>query len=250
MGKQMLFVSSQKGFAVSAIINALSKDGYVVESSVPSMAAMGLGNMINEEVVVLYYIDDDVRQHSQSLTSLRDIIKNREKCRLYLVGSKDECDTVLKFIPKKIVTGMFLKPVNAKDIVARLASDAQRGSATGKRRILVVDDDGMALRTMNSILSSHYDVFMANSGVNAISFLAQNNVDLILLDYEMPVVSGLQVMEMLHSEENTKNIPVIFLTAKDDKDTVMKVLAAKPVRYLLKSMSADEILGSIDEFFL
>ena len=73
--------------------------------------------------------------------------------------------------------------------------------------------------------------------LNAISLLTQHHVDLILLDYEMPVVSGLQVLEMLRSEPATANIPVIFLTAKDDRETVMKVVAAHPEKYLLKTTS-------------
>ena len=52
----------------------------------------------------------------------------------------------------------------------------------GRKRILVVDDDGMMLRTMKNWLSKKYDVYMANSGMNAISLLAKNRVDLILLD--------------------------------------------------------------------
>ncbi|MBQ7160066.1 MAG: response regulator [Treponema sp.] len=125
----------------------------------------------------------------------------------------------------------------------------EEGEFHGKKRILVVDDDSTMLRTMNNWFSSKYEVFMANSGMNAISLLAQKKVDLILLDYEMPVVSGLQVFEMLKSEVATASIPVIFLTSKDDKETVMKVLAAKPEKYLLKTRPAEELIKSVDDFF-
>ena len=85
--------------------------------------------------------------------------------------------------------------------------------------------------------------------MNAISFLATNRVDLILLDYEMPVISGLQVFEMLKTGDKTKDIPVIFLTGKDDKETVLKVISAKPEKYLLKNMPAEELLKAVDDFF-
>ena len=83
----------------------------------------------------------------------------------------------------------------------------------------------------------------------AITFLAKNEIDLILLDYEMPITTGPQVLEMLRSEENTAKIPVMFLTNKGDKESVMNVLGLKPEKYLLKTMSKSELLGQIDEFF-
>ena len=118
-----------------------------------------------------------------------------------------------------------------------------------KKRILVVDDDGTMLRTIKSWLSDKYQVFMVNSGMAAITFLAKNEIDLILLDYEMPITTGPQVLEMLRSEENTAKIPVMFLTNKGDKESVMNVLGLKPEKYLLKTMSKSELLGQIDEFF-
>ncbi len=65
----------------------------------------------------------------------------------------------------------------------------------------------------------------------------------------MPVVDGAQVLEMLHSETATKDIPVIMLTAKDDKESVMKVLELKPEKYLLKSMPPNMWVKEIDDFF-
>ena len=67
--------------------------------------------------------------------------------------------------------------------------------------------------------------------------------------FRSPVADGLQVFQMLKSEPSTANIPVIFLTAKDDKETVMKVLAAKPEKYLLKTLPPEELLKSVDNFF-
>ena len=112
-----------------------------------------------------------------------------------------------------------------------------------------MDDDGVMLRAMNNWLSKKYEVFLANSGMNAITLLSQRKVDLILLDYEMPVASGLQVFEMLKNESSTAEIPVIFLTGKDDKDTVMKVLSSKPKKYLLKTLPPEELVEAVDSFF-
>lgn len=63
---------------------------------------------------------------------------------------------------------------------------------------------------------------MATSGVKAISWLAKHKVDLILLDHEMPITSGPKVLEMLRSDDETRNIPVMFLTGRGDKESVMR----------------------------
>ncbi len=83
----------------------------------------------------------------------------------------------------------------------------------------------------------------------AIKYLAMNQPDLILLDYEMPVCDGKQTLEMIRSEMEFSNVPVIFLTSKSDKESVMDVMALKPEGYLLKTMEPAQIIQSIDDFF-
>jgi CheY-like chemotaxis protein len=91
---------------------------------------------------------------------------------------------------------------------------------------------------------------MANSGMQALRWLGKHKVDLILLDYEMPVTSGPQVLEMLRSEPETKNIPVMFLTGKSDKDSVMQVMSLNPQGYFLKSIEREELERKLSEYFL
>ena len=74
-------------------------------------------------------------------------------------------------------------------------------------------------------------------------------MDLVLLDYEMPVCDGKQTLEMLRSEEAFSNIPVIFLTGRGDLETVRRLLSMKPAGYLLKYLKPAEIKQKIDELF-
>ena len=80
--------------------------------------------------------------------------------------------------------------------------------------------------------------------------LAKNKVDLILLDHEMPITTGPKVLEMLRSESDTKDIPVIFLTGKSDKESVMAVVALRPEGYFLKGIQKEELLEKLQEFFI
>ena len=99
------------------------------------------------------------------------------------------------------------------------------------------------------MLDRDFRISMANSGASAISFLTVNEPDLILLDYDMPVVDGPQVMQMIRSEKRMDKIPIMFLTGKDDRESVESVLALKPQGYLLKSTPQEKLLSFLFGFF-
>ena len=119
-----------------------------------------------------------------------------------------------------------------------------------KKSILIVDDDPNYMSLIRSWLNEHYKVSMATSGLRAIKWLGSNKVDLILLDYEMPITDGPQVLEMLRDDEEMRNIPVIFLTGRDDKQSVMSVMELKPQGYFIKSIKRDELLMKLKTFFI
>ena len=167
-----------------------------------------------------------------------------------VIGSHDEIEKILNVTTKDKIAAAFERPVNVKELGQKMLKVVENEEQRlQKKRILVVDDDGTMLRTIKSWLSEKYQVFMVNSGMAAITFLAKNQVDLILLDYEMPVTTGPKVLEMLRSEPSTSSIPVMFLTVKSDKESVMQVLSLKPEKYLLKTMPPAELIANIDEFF-
>ncbi|MDD6550951.1 MAG: response regulator [Lachnospiraceae bacterium] len=244
--KKIILASDVKGFMVNSIISELESDG--VEVVTVPVGVTVISRHLKESGIILLYLDgtdpgDDV------LTFLRDSI-NEKNISLTVVGRGDDITGVEKVIPGSILSGVFERPVNISELGSHFRGifekDAERHA---KKKILVVDDDGVMLRRIRDWLSPHYQVFMVNSGMNAITFLVKNKVDLILLDYEMPVTSGPQVLSMLRSEPETMNIPVMFLTAKDDKESVIKVLSLKPENYLLKTLPPERILSEIDEFF-
>ena len=129
----------------------------------------------------------------------------------------------------------------------RIIADDEGGDV--KKRILIVDDTPASLHMLQKNLLQKYDVYMCNSGMSAITFLVKERVDLILLDVEMPIVDGMQVLEMLRSEPTIRDTPIMFLTSKSDKDHVMKAAKLHVESYLLKSMSPKLLVRSIDNFF-
>lgn len=111
-----------------------------------------------------------------------------------------------------------------------------------KKKILIVDDDPAYAKMVREWLKDLYNVNVVVAGMQAITFLMKNRVDLILLDYEMPIVDGPQVFEMLKSEPLLADIPVVFLTGVGTKEGVERVMALRPKGYILKSTTKDELI--------
>lgn len=118
-----------------------------------------------------------------------------------------------------------------------------------RKRILVVDDEPIMLRSIKNWLSDEFEVSVVNSGKAALLFLDMHPIDLVLLDYKMPEMSGPSVLTKIRNDKNFKNLPVIFLTANSDKESVMSVMHLKPEGYILKSKTPDEIRMAVKDFF-
>ncbi len=120
-----------------------------------------------------------------------------------------------------------------------------------EKKILIVDDDVTFLKIIKKWLMGKYQVTLVKSGVQALQYIAGHRPDLILMDYDMPGHNGPQVLEMIRNEQNSADIPVIFLTGKEDMEieTAMNGMAQKPLGYILKSMSQEHIVAAVDDFF-
>lgn len=100
--------------------------------------------------------------------------------------------------------------------------------------VLVVDDSGLNLRVAMNILKEHFEVSCANSGPAAFDVLKKRIPDLILLDYHMPGMDGFEVIEKLKETEEYKDIPIIMLTADNDRDTEVRGFQAGVMDFIAK----------------
>lgn len=141
-------------------------------------------------------------------------------------------------------------PIGAENAVAEIEKYlTQKREEPVKRKILVVDDSLTIRQGMKNLLEEDYDVAMVDSGVAAIRCIILDRPDLVLLDYEMPVCNGKQVLEMLRSENSFEGLPVIFLTGRTDPETVRNLVSMRPAGYLAKYLKPEEIKKKIDIFF-
>ena len=246
MEKRVLLIGGGKSFMVTSITKELKEQGFEVVQADPNVTA--IERIENKPSVYLIYVDE-LDEMMEMLVYLRDKAVE-DDISISIIGSPDEINKIFAKGYRDRVAAVFERPVNVKELGQKMLQVVENEDVRlQKKKILVVDDDGTMLRTIKTWLSEKYQVFMVNSGMAAITFLAKNQVDLILLDYEMPITTGPQVLEMLRSEPSTSNIPVMFLTVKSDKESVMKVVALKPEKYLLKTMPPAELIANIDEFF-
>ncbi|MBF0561488.1 MAG: PleD family two-component system response regulator [Alphaproteobacteria bacterium] len=101
-------------------------------------------------------------------------------------------------------------------------------------RILVVDDEPTNLQFMHRLLCEQYKIFAATNGRDAIEVAIREKPDLILLDVMMPDMDGYEVCLELKADENTKHIPIIFVTAMNDVEDEAKGLGFGAVDYITK----------------
>ena len=114
---------------------------------------------------------------------------------------------------------------------------------TSKATILVVDDTPDNLALLSGLLKDDYKVKVANNGENALKIAAADHPpDLILLDIMMPGMDGLQVASQLKTDPATKNIPIIMVTALDDRNSRLAGLNAGAEDFLTKPVDPAELL--------
>lgn len=200
----------------------------------------------------IVYLQDTVlgdMKRIQKLYLVSDMIRDQKK-NLIFIGSESIREQFIKTFPAIKDNLWFNRPVDMKLLVQELEKEAERIQNHGKqKRILVIDDDSLFLALVSDWLEETYHVETATDGMKAITWLAKNTTDLILLDYEMPMVDGPQVLEMLRSERDTASIPVIFLTGNSKKESIERVLSLKPQGYLLKTATRRTLLDTIGAFF-
>ncbi len=115
-----------------------------------------------------------------------------------------------------------------------------------RKRILVVDDDAEQLALIKGHLEEFYDVTAVRSGFDALKYLEKHEVDLMLLDYIMPVMDGPKVLFRLRTTRAHAGLPVIFLTGMTDREKVVKTLVElRPKGYLVKPSKKSEIVAKI-----
>ena len=118
-----------------------------------------------------------------------------------------------------------------------------------RMKIMVVDDNTVNLATVEQELSDRYDIIPMLTGRRAIKYLYRETCDMILLDVQMPIMDGIETLREIRTQENGVDVPVIFLTAKRDAQTVLEGSKLGIVDFITKPFDSDDLKMRIDNVF-
>ncbi|MBE6845689.1 MAG: response regulator [Ruminococcus sp.] len=185
-------------------------------------------------------------------------------CPVFICATVEICAAIQRSNPR-LADLMLKRPVSADNLSLRILKyyeDAEKkklleekqktidfvydeNEAKRKKHVLVVDDDRTILKMLKSALEDKYEVTTMVNGVLVEKFLTTKDVDMIILDYEMPVKTGADVIREIKANERAKEVPVCFLTGVDQREKIMEILALKPDAYMLKPVNMEALLATV-----
>ena len=245
--KVILFIAEKEPFMARVLENKIKEAGF--ECAYCGWDENELALKWSELELAVVYTDNGGLPPEKIIRLINDKMIN-DNTRVTLVGDKQNVKTLSDKLQNVLIYKKFISPVdNVEFFMSIFELSVKIGEGDTKKTILIVDDDPGYMWIVRDWLKNLYKVDMVGSGLQAIKWLGKNKTDLILLDYAMPIADGSDFFSMIRSEPTTAKIPIIFLTGKNDKDTVSRIMSLKPNGYLLKSLSPDAIHDSVDQFF-
>ena len=244
--RKILLIGNENEFLIKGVQNVMQNNGYDVLIVPPNINSVNAFSKSRKVWLLFVESAEDIKD---LLVYLKDTVYDK-RMQIALVGERLEIQEAAKHLHRENVGKMFERPIDVKSIsegLEELYTAAEEKS--GKRRILVIDDDPEYLRRTQQVLHNHYKVYIANSGASVLMLLAKHKVDLILLDYMMPVLDGPKILETLKNEPDTANIPVIFLTGMTDARSVTKGMLLGAENYISKTTAAKDLAAMVADFF-
>ncbi len=237
----------QYSVVVKGIERKLAELGYEVHSLTEDFGRVT--ELAEKTDLFIFYLPrgvTDDKDRLREISGLSHMIVEKERKIIY-IAEKDDHEELVRSFPETRDEGWIDRPVNNDTLGSMVVAfmEEEQKSAE-KKRILIVDDDPTYAGTVREWIKDRYRVDIVVAGMQAITFLAKNKVDLILLDYEMPIVDGPEVFQMLKQSDTTKDIPVVFLTGVGIKEGVQRVMALKPNGYILKSTTRADLVAFLE----
>ncbi|MBQ7582123.1 MAG: response regulator [Lachnospiraceae bacterium] len=244
---KVVIISATDSFLAKSLMTKF--DGEMIRSEFVHANIKEIERLAEEMTLVILFMSEELDATPETIVYLKDTVQDKE-IGLILIGDEDQYEEIKKVIPEQFITEWFRRPVDIDRLVKTAGTYIHENTGEKRKKtVLIVDDDITYMRTVYEWLKGTYHVGMAANGVQAISYLAKNKADLILLDYEMPIANGPQVLSMLKNDSETGQIPVMFLTGHGDRKSVLSVVSLSPVDYLLKTIDKDTLLQKLADFF-
>ena len=118
------------------------------------------------------------------------------------------------------------------------------------KKVVIVDDNETDISVVRNMLKSLYEVIPAPSVIKLFTFMGNHIPDLVLLDIDMPAMNGFEAIKAMKEHSRYKDIPVVFLTGKNDDTSVLEGLNLGATDYVTKPFSGPLLLQRISNILL
>ena len=244
---KVLVISATDSFLAKSLAEKIADDK--ITAAFVHTNIKEIDKVRSDTELMILFMSADEEDQTETYVYLKDMASDLD-CKIILVGDETEYKVAKTVIPDTLILEWFRRPISMDDLTKCIGKYMEENTGENRKKtVLIVDDDITYMRTVYEWLKDSYHVGMAQSGVQAISYLARNKADLVLLDYEMPIANGPQVLEMLKNDSETERIPVMFLTGHGDRESVLSVVGLSPADYLLKTIDRQTLLTKLAEFF-
>ena len=183
-------------------------------------------------------------------TTLEQLRKMKECINVPVVLVTGMCDRYTVFNSVAMgIDGYLVKPVKKEDIQKKVLEVFERYSQyEEKKTVLLIDDDMSYLKQLNNLLQDEYNVIMINSAKLALEYLLKHIPDVIVLDYQMPLYNGANMMNLIHNSSAGQNdIPIIILSGALNRDALQDCYIYNPVACLAKPVSKEVLTETIEQ---
>jgi two-component system, chemotaxis family, chemotaxis protein CheY len=118
-------------------------------------------------------------------------------------------------------------------------------------KILIVDDFATMRRIVKNILVQlgYKNILEADDGTSALAIIKNEKIDLIVSDWNMPKMTGLDLLKAVRTDNATANIPFIMVTAEAQQDNIIQAVKAKVSQYIVKPFTADTMQEKLNKVF-
>jgi two-component system cell cycle response regulator DivK len=130
--------------------------------------------------------------------------------------------------------------------------DTKPGADGGRplqKKVLIVEDNDLNMKLFNDLLVAHgYGTLQSKDGIGALELARQHRPDLILMDIQLPEISGLEVTQWIKEDEDLRTIPIIAVTAFAMKGDEEKIREGGCEAYIAKPISITSFLRTVERF--
>lgn len=199
----------------------------------------------NKVDIILLDIEMPVMDGFATLEQLRKLEECINVPVILVTGRTDKTAVYNSYIMG--VDGYLAKPVSKPVLIEKVTEVYQKNEKKRNRKtILMIDDDMLYLKQLNNMLQEDYNVVMINSAKLALNYLHKNTPHVILLDYQMPLYNGANLMAMMQKNNSGRQIPTIILSGTLDSQALQECYRYKPAAFLTKPVSKEDLIVNIE----